>query len=214
MTRAGRKNSYQSVISSGTLDGSIGRVQRRSKSNIPEKRARVVAVVASRAREGKRDDGRIGGRHRGPTIKGATTNRRGRGSACVPQGPASVDTRVGTRRAEKSTGTGKPGGYRGRRAADSRTPPIFHEVVTPDGLSLSGCLLYPSRGRKSSVKSLRPASSCLPSPTPPPSRSPSHSGPQKKAFCRSGLAVRSNVSRSTVRWTDCARGCAASGRYT
>jgi len=199
MTRAGRKNSYQSVISSGTLDGSIGRVQRRSKSNIPEKRARVMPVVASRAREGKRDDGRIGGRHRGPTIKGATTNRRGRGSACVPQGPASVDTRVGTRRAEKSTGTGKPGGYRGRRAADSRTPPIFHEVVTPDGLSLSGCLLYPSRGRKSSVKSLRPASSCLPSPTPPPSRSPSHSGPQKKAFCRSGLAVRSNVSRSTVR---------------
>lgn len=44
----------------------------------------------------------------------------------------------------------------------SRTPPIFHEVVTPDGLSLSG-LLYPRCGRKSSVKSLRPASSCLPS---------------------------------------------------
>jgi len=49
----------------------------------------------------------------------------------------------------------------------SRTPPIFHEVVTPDGLSLSGCLLYPRCGRKSSVKSLRPASSCLLSLSPP-----------------------------------------------
>lgn len=72
---------------------------------------------------------------------------------------------MGTRRAEKSTGTGKPGAdiQADVRCGGSRTPPIFHEVVTPDGLSLSGCLLYPRCGRKSSVKSLRPASSCLPS---------------------------------------------------
>lgn len=87
----------------------------------------------------------------------------------------------------------------------SRTSPIFHEVVTPDGLSLSGCLLYPRCGRKSSVKSLRPASSCLPSllssfsPSFSLSLTLSFSSSQKKAFCRSGLAVRSNVSRSTVR---------------
>lgn len=116
---------------------------------------------AFRACEGKRDRGkavgiaaqRSKGRRRIAAVVGWRASRRG---------PRSVDTRVGTRRAEKSTGTGKPGGYRGRRF--SRTSPIFHEVVTPDGLSLSGCLLYPSCGRKSSVKSLRPASSCPPLP--------------------------------------------------
>lgn len=142
--------------------------------------------------------------HRGRTIKGATSlSAVGRRAS---RGPASVDTRVGTRRAEKSTGTGKPGGYRGRRAA--RTP-IFHEVVTPDGLSLSG---FSTRvAAASHQSSLWGRLQALPPPATPP-LSLSLSGPQKKAFCRSGLAVRSNVSRSTVQPT--ARGCAASGRYT
>lgn len=72
---------------------------------------------AFRAGEEKRDDGgmavgiaaqRSKGRRRIAVAVGWRASRRG---------PRSVDTRVGTRRAEKSTGTGKPGGYRGRRAA-------------------------------------------------------------------------------------------------
>lgn len=71
---------------------------------------------AFRACEGKRDGGmavgiaaqRSKGRRRIAVAVGWRASRRG---------PRSVDTRVGTRRAEKSTGTGKPGGYRGRRAA-------------------------------------------------------------------------------------------------